>query len=163
MAVVFVTKLENGNKINEGLCIQCAKELGVPVDNMLGNVMNQLGITPEQLENMEKDINDYIGEMGDNLPVPDDDSEDGGAPAIDIPKLFKDVGFPAPKEQENGAKSSDAKGKKPEKGKQYKYLNTYCRNLTKRAADGKLDRIIGRDRELERVIQILCRRRARRG
>ena len=158
MAVVFVTKLENGNKINEGLCIQCAKELGVPVDNMLGNVMNQLGITPEQLENMEKDINDYIGEMGDNLPVPDDDSEDGGAPAIDIPKLFKDVGFPAPKEQENGAKSSDAKGKKPEKGKQYKYLNTYCRNLTKRAADGKLDRIIGRDRELERVIQILCRR-----
>ena len=68
MAVVFVTKLENGNKINEGLCIQCAKELGVPVDNMLGNVMNQLGITPEQLENMEKDINDYIGEMGDNLP-----------------------------------------------------------------------------------------------
>ena len=158
MAVVFVTRLENGNKINEGLCIQCAKELGVPVDNMLGNVMNQLGITPEQLENMEKDINDYIGEMGDNLPVPDDDSEDGGAPAIDIPKLFKDVGFPAPKEQENGAKSSDAKGKKPEKGKQYKYLNTYCRNLTKRAADGKLDRIIGRDRELERVIQILCRR-----
>ncbi len=158
MAVVFVTKLENGNKINEGLCIQCAKELGVPVDNMLGNVMNQLGITPEQLENMEKDINDYIGEMGDNLPAPDDDSEDGGAPAIDIPKLFKDVGFPAPKEQENGAKSSDAKGKKPEKGKQYKYLNTYCRNLTKRAADGKLDRIIGRDRELERVIQILCRR-----
>ena len=158
MAVVFVTKLENGNKINEGLCIQCAKELGVPVDNMLGNVMNQLGITPEQLENMEKDINDYIGEIGDNLPVPDDDSEDGGAPAIDIPKLFKDVGFPAPKEQENGAKSSDAKGKKPEKGKQYKYLNTYCRNLTKRAADGKLDRIIGRDRELERVIQILCRR-----
>lgn len=158
MAVVFVTKLENGNKINEGLCIQCAKELGVPVDNMLGNVMNQLGITPEQLENMEKDINDYIGEIGDNLPVPDDDSEDGGAPAIDIPKLFKDVGFPAPKEQENGAKNSDAKGKKPEKGKQYKYLNTYCRNLTKRAADGKLDRIIGRDRELERVIQILCRR-----
>ena len=56
VAVVFVTKLENGNKVSEGLCITCAKEMGVPVDNMLGNVMNQLGISPDQLENMEDEI-----------------------------------------------------------------------------------------------------------
>ncbi len=156
MAVVFVTKLENGNKINEGLCIQCAKEMGVPVDNMLGNVMNQLGISPEQLESMENDINDYIGEMG-NLPISEDDLEDGGAPAIDIPKLFRDAGLPVQKNGENPKGKNEGKNKQ-EKGKQYKFLNTYCRNLTKRAADGKLDRIIGREKELARVIQILCRR-----
>ena len=65
MAVVFVNKLENGNKISEGLCIKCAKELGIPVDNMLGNMMSQMGISPEQLENMEDDINSFINE---NLP-----------------------------------------------------------------------------------------------
>ena len=69
VAVVFVTKLENGNKVSEGLCITCAKELGVPVDNMLGNVMNQLGITPDQLENMENEVNGFFEQMGGDLPI----------------------------------------------------------------------------------------------
>ena len=157
VAVVFVTKLENGNKVSEGLCIQCAKDLGVPVDNMLGNVMNQFGISPEQLESMENELGEYMSEMGDNLPSANDEHEDGGAPAIDLPKLFKDSGLPIRKEDGKNAKGSKDKGG-AEKPKRYKFLDTYCRNLTKRAADGKLDRIIGRDKELDRVIQILCRR-----
>ena len=156
VAVVFVNKLENGNKISEGLCLRCAKELGIPVDNMLGNMMSQMGISPEQLENMEDDINNYINEA--QIPTDNDDLEDGGAPAIDMPRLFGDMGFPVPK---NDPKESP-KGKKNEKTdkapKRYKFLDTYCRNLTRRAENGKLDRIIGREKELDRVIQILCRR-----
>jgi len=154
VAVVFATKLENGNKVSEGLCLKCARELGIPVDNMFGNVMNQLGITPEQLEDMENDMSSYIEGM-DNLPVESEEMEEGGAPAIDIPKLFKESGFPA--EPIKNA-SSGKKGESREKQKKYKYLDTYCRNLTKRASDGKLDRIVGREKELDRVIQILCRR-----
>lgn len=155
VAVVFVTKLENGNKISEGLCIKCAKEMGVPVDNMLGNVMNQFGISADELENMEDGLNSMIDSMA-VTPSDNDDIEEGGAPAIDMPKLFGEAGFPlnTPKPQSGGRK----KEKSGEAPKKYKFLDTYCRNLTKRAADGKLDRIIGRDRELDRVIQILCRR-----
>ncbi|MBQ8818678.1 MAG: AAA family ATPase [Clostridia bacterium] len=152
VAVVFVTKIENGNKINDGLCIRCAKEMGVPVDNMLGNVMNQFGISQEELETMADGLNSLIVAPSDN-----DDIEDGGAPAIDIPKLFGDAGFPMNPQGASfskGGKNDTADGGK----KKYKFLDTYCRNLTKRAADGKLDRIIGRDKELDRIIQILCRR-----
>ena len=153
VAVVFMTKLENGNKVSDGLCIKCAKEIGVPVDNMLGDVMNKFGITPEQLEDMEKGIEDMVGEG--LVPTENDDLEEGGAPAIDMPQLFKDIGFPAPAENAKSEKKSKEKG---EGHKKYKFLDTYCRNLTKRAQDGKLDRIIGREKELARVIQILCRR-----
>ena len=154
VAVVFVTKIENGNKINEGLCIKCAKEIGVPVDNMLGDVMNQLGMSAEQLEMMENELEGMI-------PSENDDMEEGGAPAIDLPKLFGSEGnlpvSPDNSGEPRGAKSSK-KQQSADKAKKYKYLDTYCRNLTKRAADGKLDRIVGRERELSRVIQILCRR-----
>ncbi|MBQ4136321.1 MAG: AAA family ATPase [Clostridia bacterium] len=154
VAVVFVTKIENGNKINEGLCIKCAKEIGVPVDNMLGDVMNQLGMSAEQLEMMENELEGMI-------PSENDDMEEGGAPAIDLPKLFGSEGN-LPVSSDNSGEPKGAKTSKKQQGadkvKKYKYLDTYCRNLTKRAADGKLDRIVGRDRELSRVIQILCRR-----
>ncbi len=158
VAVVFVTKLENGNKINEGLCIKCAKEMGVPVDNMLGDMMNKFGISPEQIESMESDIENMMQEG--IVPTANDDLEDGGAPAIDLPQLFKDAGFPVPseKEDEENSKKKNPKDQKGEKPKKYKFLDTYCRNLTKRAEDGKLDRIVGRDKELARIIQILCRR-----
>ena len=155
VAVVFVTKIENGNKSNEGFCIKCAKEIGVPVDNMLGDVMNQFGISPEQVESMEDEFGEYMS--AGLIPTENDDLEEGGAPAIDMPKLFgKNGELPANPEPNvsRGAKKTH-NGEKPKK---YKYLDTYCRNLTKRAADGKLDKIIGRERELARVIQILCRR-----
>ncbi len=151
---MFVNKLENGNKISEGLCIKCAKELGIPIDNMLGNMMNQMGITAEQLENMEDDMNNFINE---NLPSDNDDLEEGGAPAIDLPQIFGSAGMPIEKNSEGHSESKKSE-KSKEKQKRYKFLDTYCRNLTKKAEDGKLDRIIGRDKELDRVIQILCRR-----
>ncbi len=158
VAVVFVNKIDNGNKISEGLCLKCARELGIPVDNMLGNMMNQMGISPEQLENMEDDINNYINEA-QNLPTDNDDLEEGGAPAIDLPQLFGDAGFPLPKAPQPNKGDNGKKNDKGEKTrKKYKFLDTYCRNLTRRAEMGKLDRIIGRDKELDRVIQILCRR-----
>ena len=72
-----------------------------------------------------------------------------------MPKLFKEAGFPA---EPGKAPSAKKKNDSREKQSKYKYLDTYCRNLTKRAADGKLDRIVGREKELDRVIQILCRR-----
>jgi len=155
VAAVFVTKVENGEKISEGLCLKCAKELGLPVDNVLGDIMGKLGISHEQLENMENDVAELINSEG-GLPSDTDDNEDGGAPAIDFPKLFRESGLFAQdgKSSEHEEKSDD----KSKKQKKRKFLDTYCRNLTNLAREGKLDKIIGRDRELARVIQILCRR-----
>ena len=93
VAVIFVTKMENGEKTTQGLCMKCAKELGVPIDNIVGNVINQLGISPEQLENAEKDLGAFL--QGET-PSDADDNEDGGAPAIDLPKLFREAGLAQP-------------------------------------------------------------------
>ncbi|MBQ8440751.1 MAG: ATP-dependent Clp protease ATP-binding subunit [Clostridia bacterium] len=166
MAVIFVTKIENGEKVTKGLCLKCAKEMGVPVDNIVGNVMNQFGISPEQMENAENDLNAMLEQVAET-PSDCDDNEDGGAPAIDLPKLFRDAGLfdsnggnVVPKK--NGEGSEDASKKKDKKkgkeAKKLKFLPMYSRNLTQYAREGKLDRIIGRERELARVIQILCRR-----
>ena len=163
MAVIFVTKMENGEKSTKGLCLKCAKDMGVPVDNLVGNVMGQFGISPEQLEGAEEDINAMLA--GTETPSDADDNEDGGAPAIDLPKLFRDAGLFAQKPEGNVPDASQANAndkksdkKKAKEEKKLKFLPTYSRNLTQYARDGKLDKIIGRDRELSRVIQILCRR-----
>ena len=163
VATVFVTKMENGQRKTEGLCIRCASELGLPTDQMMGNVMGKLGITPEQMENLEQEIN---GLIQGGLPSDNDDNEDGGAPAIDFPKLFRESGLfgNPPAENEPNVdtgelkKENNKKSEKAPKEKKRKFLDTFCRNLTKRAAQGQLDRIVGRERELARVIQILCRR-----
>lgn len=161
VAVVFMTRVENGEKTTRGLCMKCAKELGVPIDNIVGNVIDQLGISPEQLENAENDLGEMLGQAF--KPSDCDDPEDGGAPAIDFPKLFRDAGLVPPEAPKpaDGAPAAD-RGKNDRKRekeqKKLKFLTTYCRNLTDFARKGKLDNIIGRDRELARVIQILCRR-----
>ncbi len=157
VAVIFVTKMENGEKTTQGLCMKCAKELGVPIDNIVGNVINQLGISPEQLENAEKDLGAFL--QGET-PSDADDNEDGGAPAIDLPKLFREAGLAQPTPPPEGGQNTagDKNGKQKKEEKKLRFLTTYCRNLTQFARDGKLDNIIGRDRELARIIQILCRR-----
>ena len=163
VATVFVTKVENGERKTEGLCIRCAKELGLPTDQMMGNVMGKLGITPDQMENLEEEIN---GLMQEGLPSDADDNEDGGAPAIDFPKLFRESGLFGPVQPTESGETPDGKpktdtpkkGDKQPKERKRRFLDTYCRDLTKRAARGELDRIVGRERELARVIQILCRR-----
>ena len=158
VAAVFVTKVENGEKVSEGLCLRCAKELGLPVDNMLGDIMGKFGISSDQIESMEDEVMGMINDGG--LPSDADDNEDGGAPAIDFPKLFRESGLIPDNSSadENANKKSSRNEKASKKDKKRKFLDTYCRNLTSLAAQGKIDKIIGRERELSRVIQILCRR-----
>ena len=160
VAVVFMTRVENGEKTTRGLCMKCAKELGVPIDNIVGNVIDQLGISPEQLENAENDLGEMLGQA--LKPSDCDDPADGGAPAIDFPKLFRDAGLVPPDAPKpaDGAPAEKVKSdrRREKEQKKLKFLTTYCRNLTQYARDGKLDNIIGRDRELARVEQILCRR-----
>ena len=169
MAVVFVTKLENGEKSTKGLCLKCAKEMGVPIDNIVGNVMNQFGMSREQLENAEEDLSAMLEQVADGTPSDCDDHEDGGAPAIDLPKLFRDAGLfpvkeeggekmPAEQTPPTGEKGGQSAKKAAKDAKKLKFLTTYSRNLTHYARTGKLDAIIGREKELSRVIQILCRR-----
>ena len=153
VAVVFITRMEQNQTVNEGLCLKCAKEIGIkPVSDL----MSKMGLSEDDIESMTADI----GEMAQNLPEATDDGEDGGAPAIDLPKIFQNLGFPMPGKRPEQKKSGEDKGgqKGEKKEQKRKFLSTYCTDLTRRAREGKLDRIIGRDRELERVIQILCRR-----
>ena len=156
MAVVFITKLENGEKKNEGVCITCAKELGLPLDNMLGDVMSKLGISPEELSGMEDEMAKMM-ENGGELPVMMDeeglDDDEARAPAIDLQKLFGG-------KNDNGPNVEGAKigSEDKQKDKKRKFLDAYCKDLTREARSGKLDAIVGREKELARVIQILSRR-----
>ncbi len=156
VAVVFITKLENNQTINEGLCLKCARELGIkPVNDML----DKMGISEEDFDRMSEDMKNMFDNFPDGALIEGngEEGEDGGAPAIDLPKIFQNLGFggaPAPS-QENTSKK-EGKGQKKENKK--KFLSTYCTNLTEQAKDGKLDRVVGREKELDRVIQILCRR-----
>ena len=150
-ATVYIMKLENGTQKQEGLCLQCAKELGIkPVNDF----MKKMGISEEELENMEK----MFSEM---LPVAmDGDSEDGEeGPTIDFSKLMRNAGFEMGGKKESDKDGADGKDNKDKRKKDSrKNLTTFCHNLTQDALNGKLDKIIGRQRELERVIQILSRR-----
>ncbi len=165
LAVVFITKMENGERVSEGICLKCAKEGGLPVSHMLDGIAGQMGVTPEQLESMEDSMTEMI------TPSDHDDNEDGGAPAIDLPRLFGEAmgdlpadrptgsNPPTPRQNhhKNGRRPGDPRQQRPAEP-QLKYLTTYCRNLTAAAREGKLDKIVGRERELARTIQILCRR-----
>ena len=136
VAVVFVTKMENGEKTTKGLCMKCAKEMGVPIDNLVGNVIDQLGISPEQLENAENDLGALLAQ--NETPSDCDDKEDGGAPAIDLPKLFREAGMAQPSPSPDGGNGEKTKKKQKEE-KKLRFLTTYCRNLTQYARDGKLE------------------------
>ena len=158
MAVVFITKLENGEKKNEGVCINCAKELGLPLDNMLGDMMNKLGISSEELAGMEDDMAKMM-EEGGNLPdIMGEDVGDDEAttPAIDLQKLFGGDNKPVKHSGNEGGKAHTDEKKKENKNR--KFLDSYCKNLNAEAINGKLDAIVGREKELARVIQILSRR-----
>lgn len=161
MAVVFITKLENGEKKNEGVCITCAKEIGLPLDNMLGDMMNKFGISSEDLEGMEDEVAKMM-EEGEDLPVMADDENDGDdgddearAPAIDLQKLFGRGNKPANTPNVEGARPHT---EEKTKDKKRKFLDSYCKDLNREAREGRLDAIVGRERELARVIQILSRR-----
>ena len=161
VAVIFITKLEGGQTKNEGLCLKCARELGIkPIDDM----MKKMGITDEELDNLTNEMMSAFGGaegMEGLMPQPDGDSdgEDDGRTATFpfLNQLFGSNGnAPAAGETPRSEKSApNPKGERPAKRK---FLENYCISLTKKAQEGKLDKLIGRDRELERVIQILNRR-----
>ena len=165
IAVVFITRQENGQNVNEGLCLKCAKNLGLPqVDEM----MRRMGITDEDLDNIS---NEMMGAFGgaENLEGltdaddPDADSEDEDGKTATFPFLSRFFGGnPAASDAQNSGEAeqtqSPRSNKKVEKGSKHKFLDSYCINLSQRARDGKLDAVIGRAEEIERVIQILNRR-----
>jgi len=168
VAVIFITKLEGGTSKNEGLCLKCARELGIkPIDDM----MKRMGITDEDLDNLTTEMMSAFGGaegMEGLMPQPDSESgeEDDGRTATFpfLSQLFGGSGgssssTPAPAPSE-GSPSTPPRGEKaaPQKPAKRKFLDSYCISLTQKARDGKLDKLIGRDRELERVIQILNRR-----
>lgn len=145
LAVVFVTRVEGDKTYNEGLCIKCAKELGVkPIDD----IISKMGISEEELDAMMDEVSDLIpyDEEGDN-------GDEGRAPAINFGALFPGMQKPQGEKSEDKGEKKDAK-KDPAR----KFLTQFCQNLSEKAKEGKVDRIVGRDKELTRVMQILCRR-----
>lgn len=146
-AAVFITTMNGSEKKNEGLCLLCAKEMGIPQVN---EYMQQMGITDDDLEA----FSDAMAGDGDSFEM----GGTGSMPGF-ISNLLGKLG--GGENQNNAAKNSGenqekAKEKKPEK--ELKFLNSFCTNLTARAREGRMDRIIGRDREIARVLQILSRR-----
>ena len=154
MAVVFITKLENGRSVNEGLCLKCAKELGIkPVTDLL----DKFGLKDEDLDGLTPEA------LGENLPAmmqelglpgvsgeeDDDEETPSRAPAFPLFNLFR-------QKQESGEQKTAEGGKKPQKKK--KFLTNYAMDLTAKARSGQLDRIVGRESETLRVVQILNRR-----
>ena len=156
MAVVFITKVENGEQKQEGICIKCAKELGIgPVNEIIKN----MGLSDEDIDRMSEDMagimeglekgeNPFGGDVSEALQALGADATN--APSLDINSILRD-GMKA-----GGAESADKGPKKKKEEK--KFLTTYCQNITEKASMGLLDRVIGRERELDRVIQILSRR-----
>ena len=168
LAVVFITKIDGGKTVNEGLCLKCAKEMGIkPVDDMI----ERMGLSEDDLENLNGEMTEAMNGL-ESLLSQGHDAEDGSeddeadsqtATFPFLNKLFGAAGqgqdntpaVPEPEKTESRQRSGD---KPNPKNKKHKFLDSYCQNLTQKARDGKLDRIIGREEETERVIQILNRR-----
>ena len=168
LAVVFITKIDGGKTVNEGLCLKCAKEMGIkPVDDMI----ESKGLSEDDLENLNGEMTEAMNGLESLLSQghdaedgsEDDESDSQTATFPFLNKLFGAAGqgqdntpaVPEPEKTESRQRSGD---KPNSKNKKHKFLDTYCQNLTQKARDGRLDRIIGREEETERVIQILNRR-----
>ena len=162
VAVVFISRQnEKGEMVNEGLCLKCAAQLGLP---QVEEMMKRMGISPEDLENINNEMMQAFGgaeELSD-IPAPqDEDDEDDGesgktATFPFLNRLFGGSNPPAEKSDAPSGREEAPKGRKADK--KHKYLDSYCINLSQRARDGKLDAVIGREEEIQRVVQILNRR-----
>ena len=144
-AMVFITRLEKDKSINEGLCLVCAHELGIrPVNDMLA----KMGIDENEIENMIEGLDAGLPDI-----ISETETPDGKVPTLNLNELFnlgnRDQGAPR-------GKGGPQKG--APKGDDRKNLNTFCVNLNQKAKEGKIDNLIGRDREIDRIIQILSRR-----
>jgi len=160
VAVVFISRMNEKNEmVNEGLCLKCAAQLGLP---QVEDMMKRMGITPEDLENINNEMMQAFGgaeEMNDLPDGEDEDDEESGKTATFpfLNRLFNNGNPPAEQPRENGGNAgAQPTGRKKEQKR--KFLDNYCINLSQRARDGKLDAVIGREQEIERVVQILNRR-----
>ena len=161
VAVVFISRMnEKNEQVSEGLCLQCAAKLGLP---QVEDMMKRMGITPEDLESLSGEMMQAFGGAEELEDMPEDESgedEDESGKTATFPflnRLFGGSQTPAEKQPTEGSgQSRDSKGSKTEKKR--KFLDNYCINLSRRAREGKLDAVIGREQEIERVVQILNRR-----
>ena len=159
LAVVFISKIENGKTVNEGLCLKCARELGLP---QVEDMMKRMGISDEDLDTLNNEmLQAFNGEENlEDLP----DGEEGGDGEEDgntatFPFLNRLFNNGAQQEEEGTDGSAHgSRERRGEKAPKTKYLDNYCQNLTRSAREGKLDPVVGREQEIERVIQILNRR-----
>ncbi|MCI7019470.1 MAG: ATP-dependent Clp protease ATP-binding subunit [Clostridiales bacterium] len=156
IAVVFITKVENGVTLNEGYCLKCARSLGIP---QIDQAVKQMGISEDDLDMLTDEMSSMFGQRDDSDDADDDEIDSQTATFPLLNQLFG--GNPNPPAQpqrpaKREEQSEEGKGKK--KNKKHKFLDSYCMDLTGRAREGKLDKVIGRDVETERVIQILNRR-----
>lgn len=156
-AVIFIQKMEDNKVVPEGLCIKCAKELNV---GSINQMIEQLGISDEELEQASEQMSQFMENMQDfdfgSLSEAFNSENMDGAQTLPFSSLF---------ENNNDGSSTDSKSKNPrKKGRKNKqedsrkFLTNYCNNLTAKAKKGELDAIIGREKEISRAIQILCRR-----
>ena len=157
VAVVFISKMDGEKTINEGLCLKCAKDLGLPqVDDM----MKRMGISDEDLETLSSEMMQAMNGVENIEDLPsgeegDEEEEEGKTATFPfLNRLFSSSEGSAKREEEPREK----KERKDSKNAKRKYLENYCISLTQKAADGKLDPVIGREQEIERVVQILNRR-----
>ena len=158
-AIIFVQRMENGQMKNEGYCLHCARELHIkPVEDL----MKQFGMSDEDMDNMENRMESMMEEMGGetnpfsmmmNMGQPENEGDEDLMPGSSATFPLGVKG--GQNEQQGDKKAGNKNGKKPPRRK---FLDTYCENLTRKAREGKLDDIIGRDREIYRTIQILSRR-----
>ena len=161
VAVVFISRMNEKNEmVNEGLCLKCAAQLGLP---QVEDMMKRMGITPEDLENINSEMMQAFGgaeELDAPVDEGEEDDEESGKTATFpfLNRLFNNGSNPPAEQQpsQNGGARQQGTGRKTEKKR--KFLDNYCINLSQRAREGKLDAVIGREQEIERVVQILNRR-----
>ena len=156
VAVVFISRMNEKNEmVNEGLCLKCAAGLGLP---QVEEMMKRMGITPEDLENVSSEMVQAFGgaEEMEDLPDSDEDEEEGKTATFPFLNRLFGGNSPADQQSPAGGGAQRSTGSKAEKKR--KFLDNYCINLSQRARQGKLDAVIGREEEIERVVQILNRR-----
>ena len=157
IAVVFITKIENGVTLNEGYCLKCARSLGIP---QIDQAVRQMGISEEDLDLLSDEMSSMFGQKDDSDDHDDDEIDSQTATFPLLNQLFGGGSNLPAQPQRPAPRKEEQKDKEPEKkkNKKHKVLDSYCMDLTGRAREGKLDKVIGRDVETERVIQILNRR-----
>ena len=154
IAVVFITRMENGATLNEGYCLKCARSLGIP---QIDQAVKQMGFSEEDLDTLSDEMSNMFGQIDQEHPDQDEaESQTATFPLLN--QLFGSAqDLPAKQEPVENKKQPEGE-KPPKKNKAHKFLDSYCMDLTGRARAGKLDKVIGRDTETERIIQILNRR-----